>query len=90
MSLECYKFLYDSIDCLKKEICSQKMIAEGGLFSHLMEEVVDDIEVKSDDDKDIEEIKYCNFMNEIVNIFIQKCVICLEKNHASAFRQRSR
>ena len=42
-----------------------------------------------DEDEDVVmiETNYCNGSNEVVKIFIQKCVICLERDSDYAFRQ---
>ena len=40
-----------------------------------------------DGDEDLIETQYLNGNNEVVKVFIQKCVICLERDSIYAFRQ---
>ena len=48
-------------------------------------DVEDEVEVE--EDGDLFEINYTNENNEVVKIFNQKCVICLERDSCYAFRQ---
>ena len=52
------------------------------------EENEDDYVVEEDEEnEDLIETKFYNENNEVVKIFSQKCVICLERNSVYAFRQ---
>ena len=52
------------------------------------EENEDDYLVEEDgENEDLIETNYCNGNNEVVKIFSQKCVICLERDSIYAFRQ---
>ena len=44
-------------------------------------------EGENEEDEDLIETRYLNGENEVVNIFNQKCVICLERDSVYAFRQ---
>ena len=48
---------------------------------------ISDVEDEVEDDGDLIETQYLNGNNEVVKIFNQKCVICLEKDSDYAFRQ---
>ena len=47
----------------------------------------DDLVEEDEENEDLIEIKYTNGNNEVVKIFNQKCVICLERDSDYAFRQ---
>ena len=47
----------------------------------------DDVLVKENEDEVLVETQYLNGKNEVVKIFIQKCVICYERDSVYAFRQ---
>ena len=47
----------------------------------------EDEEDEIEEDDDVIETNYCNGNNEVVKIFNQKCVICLERDSVYAFRQ---
>ena len=52
------------------------------------EEIKDDYLVEGvEENEDLIETNYCNGNNEVVKIFSQKCVICLERDSIYAFRQ---
>ena len=51
----------------------------------MVEEDEDDHLVE--EDEDLIETNYCNGNNEVVKIFNQRCVICLEGDSTYAFRQ---
>ena len=52
-----------------------------------IEDDVSDVEDEVDEEENLIEITYANGNNEVVKIFIQKCVICLERDSVYAFRQ---
>ena len=46
-----------------------------------------DVEEEVEENEDLIETIYTNGNNEMVKIFYQKCVICLERDSVYAFRQ---
>ena len=48
---------------------------------------ISDVEDEFEEDEDLIETHYLNGNNEVVKIFNQKCVVCLERKSISAFRQ---
>ena len=46
-----------------------------------------DVEDEIEEDEDLIETRYLNGNNEVVKVFNQKCVICLERDSDYAFRQ---
>ena len=51
------------------------------------EDIVEDVEEKVEEDVNIHEIEYTDGSNEVVKIFNQKCVICLERDSDYIFKQ---
>ena len=47
----------------------------------------DYLDEEDEENEDLIETNYCNGNNEVVKIFNQKCVICLERDSSYAFRQ---
>ena len=52
----------------------------------LMEEIVEDEEDVAEDGN-IHEVEYTDESNEVVKIFNQNCVICLERDSENIFKQ---
>ena len=73
--LDCFKKL---LDC--NRIHSPWVSMECGYMEKIIEE---DIE----EDDDIHELEYTDESNEVVKIFNQKCVICLERDSGYIFKQ---
>ena len=46
-----------------------------------------DLVEENEENEDMIETKYGNGTNEVVKIFIQKCIICYERDSVHAFRQ---
>ena len=72
----------NGLDCFKKlSECNRTHSSWPDLQFVYMEENVEDeedIEEDVEEDVNIHELEYTNGSNEIVRIFNQKCVICLE------------
>ena len=51
------------------------------------EDDISDVEDEVEEDRELIETSYTNGNNEVVRIFNQKCVICLERDSDHAFRQ---
>ena len=92
-SYEPYEFLYDTR--LGTKLKSLTLIATRfsdddfeEYFNYLMTCTLEDLsDIEDEIEDDIEnEINEINGTNEIVKIFNQKCVICLENNSVYAFR----
>ena len=56
-------------------------------YPHIEEDEEDEDDVLVEEDADMIETNYCNGTNEVPKIFIQKCVICYERDSDHAFRQ---
>ena len=52
-----------------------------------IEDDFSDVEDKVEEDGDLLETSYTNGNNEVDKVFIQKCVICSERDSVYAFRQ---
>ena len=51
------------------------------------EDDISDAEDEVQEDEDLIETQHLNGNNEVIKIFIQKCVVCLERDSVYAFRQ---
>ena len=68
------------IDCKRIHSTCSWLTIEGD-----MEEIVDHEE--DEEDNDIHDLEYTNGNNEVIKIFNQKCVICLERDSEYIFKQ---
>ena len=51
------------------------------------DDLIEEGEDNNQEDINIHELEYTNGSNEIVKIFIQKCIICLERDSEYIFKQ---
>ena len=94
-SYEPYRFLYDKNEGERNKFHSFIMIArrfEDNFYERILngennENEIDQEINEEDDEDEIFENKFYNGTNEMVKIFNQKCVICLEIDSVYAFRQ---
>ena len=91
-SYEPYRFLYDSNEGERIKFHSFSLIAprfdtneDDVYFNEVNNE--NQIDQEIDEEVEIFENKFYNGTNELLKIFNQKCVICLEKDSIYAFRQ---
>ena len=82
-----YHFSKNGFDCFEKLLeCNRIRNSGPGIESGFMEEVVEDEEdVK--EDVNIHELENTDGSNEVVKIFIQKCVVCLERDSDYLLKQ---
>ena len=74
-------------DCFKKLLQCNRIDSSGpGMECGFMEEIVEDEEDVEEDVK-IHELDNTDGSKEIVKIFNQKCVICLERDSDNIFKQ---
>ena len=90
-SYEPYEFLYDTNEGERIKFHSFIMIArryEDSYYERFLNDENNEIDQEEIDEEDvIFENKFYNGTNELVKIFNQKCVICIENDSIYAFRQ---
>ena len=86
-----YHVSKNGLNCFKKLLdCNRNHSPWPDMKSGGMEETVeDDEDVEEDDEEkvDIRELEYTSGSNEVVKIFNQKCVLCLERDSEYIFKQ---
>ena len=82
-----YHLSKNGLDCFKKLIeCNRIHSSWFSMESGDMEEIVED-EENVEEDVNVQELEYTDGSNEVVKIFNQKCVICLERDSDYIFKQ---
>ena len=82
-----YHLSKNGLDCSKKMLeCNRIHSSCLSIESGDMEEIVED-EEDIEEDVDIQELEYTDGSNEVVKVFNQKCVKCLEWDSDYIFKQ---
>ena len=82
-----YHFSKNGLDCLKKLLeCNGIHISRPGLECGFLEEIAED-EEDVEEVVNINELEYTDGSNEVVKIFNQKLVECLERDSDYFFKQ---
>ena len=81
-----YHLNKNGLDCFKKLLqCNRIHSSWLSMKSGDMEEIVED-EEDIEEDVDIQELEYTDESNELVKVFNQNCVICLERDSDYIFK----
>ena len=82
-----YHLSKNGLDCFKKLLESIRTHSSWlNMEIGVMEEIVED-EEDDEEDGNIHELEYTDGSKEVVKVFNQKCVLCLERDSDSKFKQ---